>query len=182
MAELSFQLPDEKELTVQELNIGWPFLQAAAFYVGKACETQNNEYMMCRAETKDPRKCVQEAKDVTNCAVTFFRNLKTHCREDFQQYVNCLERSSGTMDFKHCRKTQAAVDRCVFEKLHIERPYYGYFCETKVHDTKRPPPPVETPITYPDRVQKMTKDDWIKAHPGKAQQYYTPEHEKPPKK
>ena len=35
-------LPEESELTVQELDVSWPVLQTAAVYIGKACEWYNN--------------------------------------------------------------------------------------------------------------------------------------------
>lgn len=36
------KFPDDSELTVQELNVTYPVLQAASFYVGKKCEWQSN--------------------------------------------------------------------------------------------------------------------------------------------
>lgn len=35
-------IPPDEELTVQEINLSWPVLQAASFYLGKACEWENN--------------------------------------------------------------------------------------------------------------------------------------------
>lgn len=35
-------LPSEKELTVQEVEVSTPGLRAAAFHMGKACEHVNN--------------------------------------------------------------------------------------------------------------------------------------------
>lgn len=35
-------LPEESELTVQELDVSWPVLQTASVYIGKACEWYNN--------------------------------------------------------------------------------------------------------------------------------------------
>lgn len=54
--------------------------------------------MLCRQETEDPRKCVNEGKNVTACALEVFRGIKKHCIADFNQYVKCLEESSGTME------------------------------------------------------------------------------------
>ncbi|XP_043668201.1 NADH dehydrogenase [ubiquinone] 1 alpha subcomplex subunit 8 isoform X1 [Vespula pensylvanica] len=98
------KLPDESELTVQEINLTYPILQAASFYVGKKCEWQSNEFMLCREEEKDARRCINEGKALTACALDFFKQLKKHCREDFEQYVRCIERSSGTMELsnKYC--------------------------------------------------------------------------------
>ena len=35
-------LPSVEELTVQEVDVGFPLLQAAAFHIGKYCEHHNN--------------------------------------------------------------------------------------------------------------------------------------------
>lgn len=35
-------IPSDEELTVPEINLSYPVLQAASFYLGKACEWQNN--------------------------------------------------------------------------------------------------------------------------------------------
>lgn len=56
--------------------------------------------MLCRQELDDPRKCVNEGKAVTNCALEFFRKVKKTCAEEFLQYANCLDKSSGDMQFK----------------------------------------------------------------------------------
>lgn len=48
-----------------------------------------------------------------------------------------------------CRNTQMVLDDCVLKNLQIERPSYGYFCEAKVHDTKRPKPEPHT-LDHPD--------------------------------
>ena len=60
-------LPTDAELTVEEIPLGTPSLRAGAMHLGKACEVQNNEFMLCRSETQDPRFVI------TN------RNQKGHC-------------------------------------------------------------------------------------------------------
>ena len=155
-------LPSDEELTVQEINVSWPVLQAASVYIGKKCEWHNNEFMLCRQETEDPRKCVNEGKNVTACAMEVFRGIKKHCAADFNQYVKCLEESSGTMELSMCRKTQAAVDNCILKNLNIERPPFGYFCEAKVHDSPRPKP--VTPKTeYPEATPPLVKGPYPEA-------------------
>lgn len=104
--------------------------------------------MLCREETKDPRKCINEGKNVTSCAMKVFQDLKKHCKADFDQYVHCMVQSSSDLNPAKCRKTQAALDKCVLENLKIERPSYGYFCEARVHDSPRPPPKAQYP-NYP---------------------------------
>ena len=36
-----------------------------------------------------------------------------------------------------CRKTQGVFDKCMLENLNMDRPPFGYFCEARVHDSKR---------------------------------------------
>ena len=51
--------------------------------------------MLCREELQDPRKCIKEGKDLTNCAMNFFRKLKKTCRPEFETYTKCIDKSSG---------------------------------------------------------------------------------------
>lgn len=150
-------LPEKSELTVQEINVTYPVLLAASNYIGKKCEWQNNEFYLCRRETKDPRQCLDAGKDVTACALGVFQGIKKHCQEHFDKYVNCLENSTADLEFSPCRKTQAALDKCVLENLKIERPPFGYFCEAKVHDSTRPPPEVKERV-YPDASAFVRRD------------------------
>uniref|UniRef100_U5ETN5 NADH dehydrogenase [ubiquinone] 1 alpha subcomplex subunit 8 n=1 Tax=Corethrella appendiculata TaxID=1370023 RepID=U5ETN5_9DIPT len=151
-------LPKEEDLTVEECPLSTPALRAGAFHLGKYCEAANNEFMLCRNETKDPRQCVEAGKAVTACSMEFFRKLKKTCRDEFAQYTHCLDQSSGDLQFRFCRKTQAVYDKCVLENLQIERPEYGYFCRAKVHDTDRPKPPVKEKAVYPDATPGLPED------------------------
>ena len=69
-------LPTEEELTVDEVQLGSVYLKAGSQHLGKYCESQNNEFMLCRLEEKDPRKCVSDGKAVTSCALEFFSKVK----------------------------------------------------------------------------------------------------------
>lgn len=113
--------------------------------------------MLCRDELNDPRKCLKEGKDVTNCSFEFFRLIKKTCHAEFTQYAHCLDKSSADMNYKHCRNTQNVFDKCVLDNLNIERPGYGYFCRAQIVNTNRPKPPVpekphydDVPIGLPD--------------------------------
>lgn len=57
------------------------------------------EFMLCRYELDDPRKCIDEGKAVTSCAMDFFRKVKKSCHEEFSQYANCLDKSSSDLEF-----------------------------------------------------------------------------------
>lgn len=54
--------------------------------------------MLCRDEERDPRRCLNEGKAVTACALDVLKKMKKHCLEDFNAYMYCLERSSGTLE------------------------------------------------------------------------------------
>lgn len=152
------ELPTEEELTVQEINLSGPALRAGAFHLGIDCEFENNEFMLCRNELNDPRKCIQEGKAVTECALNFFRKVKKSCAGEYSQYVTCLDKSSTNQDFTVCRKTQAVFDKCMLDNYNIERPYYGYFTEIKVHKTCRPKPLPEPPTVYEDATPGLPPD------------------------
>lgn len=145
----SVTLPTEEELTVSDVNLSISALRAGAFHLGKHCESENNEFMLCKQELKDPRQCIAEGKIVTQCALDFFRKVKKTCYDEFTQYASCLNNSSADMRFSACRNTQTVYDKCVTDNLEITRPEYGYFCRIKVHHTDRPKPK-EEPTVYSD--------------------------------
>ncbi|GBO16535.1 NADH dehydrogenase [ubiquinone] 1 alpha subcomplex subunit 8 [Araneus ventricosus] len=142
-----FYLPSEEELKVQEINVTTPTLKAGAIHFGKYCDEQCKEFMLCRKEEDDPRRCLKEGKDVTACGIEFFQKVKQHCRAEFEKYADCLEWNSPSMQVQYCRKTQAVLDKCMLEKLNIERPYMGYFTEIRTHKTNRPHPGPPIPRT-----------------------------------
>ncbi|KAJ6640588.1 NADH dehydrogenase [ubiquinone] 1 alpha subcomplex subunit 8 [Pseudolycoriella hygida] len=151
-------LPTEEELTVPEVNLSNASLRAGAFHLGKYCEKQNLEFMLCRQELDDPRKCIEEGKQVTSCTMNFFRMVKKTCAEEFAQYANCLDKSSPYFDYNRCRTTQGVYDKCIFDNLQIERPEYGYYCRPKVHDSPRPAPPPPEKTIYTDVPHSLPED------------------------
>jgi len=152
-------LPTIEELTVPEVNVSSAVLRSAAFHIGKYCENVNNEFMLCRSEyPNDPRKCIDEGKAVTACSLEFFRKLKKNCRDEFENYVECVDKSSTKFDFAPCRNTQGVYDKCMLDKLQLERPYYGYFCETRIHDSSRPRPPPKEVQVFPDASDTLPTD------------------------
>lgn len=56
--------------------------------------------MLCKDETQDARKCIEEGKAVTACALDFFRKIKKNCYAEFTQYYNCIDKSSGIGAFE----------------------------------------------------------------------------------
>ncbi|KAG7297910.1 hypothetical protein JYU34_018665 [Plutella xylostella] len=132
------ELPTFEELEVQEVDLSTATLMAAAPHLGLRCEQVNNEFMLCRQETGDPRACLPLGKEVTSCTLTFFRHLKATCRDEFAQYANCIDKSSGDFSLSQCRNTQAVLDKCILDKMCVQRPDFGYFTRARVHETQRP--------------------------------------------
>lgn len=160
------KLPTEEDLTVSDVNLSISALRAGAFHLGKHCEAQNNEFMLCKQELQDPRKCIDEGKQVTKCALDFFRKVKKTCYDEFTQYASCLNNSSGDMKFSACRNTQTVYDKCVLDNLEISRPEYGYFCRIKVHHTDRPKPIEEPEVFYNVPVPMIPQGDYPPANYG----------------
>lgn len=117
------------------------------------------EFMLCREEVNgDPRGCLKEGRDVTNCSFEFFRLIKKSCHAEFAQYAHCLDKSSADLNYKYCRNTQNVFDKCVLDNLNLERPGYGYFCRAQIVDTKRPKPPAPPKPHYGDVPHALPDD------------------------
>ena len=112
-------VPDQ-QLSVEELQVTSAVLMGAAHHYGEHCKKENEAFMDCRIESKDPRKCLNEGREVTQCAMSFFKKVKTSCNEEFTKYWSCLDYNN--QDFTKCRGSQAKFDGCMLEKLKIERP------------------------------------------------------------
>lgn len=56
--------------------------------------------MLCMAEEKDPRKCLNEGKEVTRCGLNFFSKLRDNCADEFTTYWNCIDHSGFDMHYK----------------------------------------------------------------------------------
>jgi len=146
-------LPSEEELKVTELNMTAAPLRAAAHQMGKYCDEQSKEFMLCRREEKDPRKCVYEGKEVTRCGVEFLQKMKKSCAKEFTDYWKCVDHSAMDMRLHWCRGKQALFDRCVFDTIGQERPPPGHFSRIRIHESKRPEPqrviPMPDPVPEP---------------------------------
>lgn len=109
-----------EQLNVEELNITSAVLVGAAHHYGSYCSKENDAFMECRTDTKNPTKCLEEGKKVTNCAREFFQKIKQGCNEEFTEYWTCLDYKN--QDLYQCRKTQKVFDTCMAQKLNIHRP------------------------------------------------------------
>ncbi|KAB1280076.1 NADH dehydrogenase [ubiquinone] 1 alpha subcomplex subunit 8 [Camelus dromedarius] len=124
---------------VDSVKVSSSVLKAAAHHYGAQCDKPNKEFMLCRWEEKDPRRCLEEGKLVNKCALDFFRQIKLHCAEPFTEYWTCLD-YSGLQLFRRCRKPQAKFDECVLDKLGWVRPDLGELSKVTKVKTDRPLP------------------------------------------
>lgn len=58
---------------VLQVRVSSAVLKAAAHHYGSQCDRPNKEFMLCRWEEKDPRRCLREGRQVNQCALDFFR-------------------------------------------------------------------------------------------------------------
>ena len=74
-----------------------------------------------------------------------------------------------TLNFR-CRKTQRVYDACVLANLNIERPRISYYTEAKIVDSKRPPPPKEPKLRFPDATPSLPPDapEPVPSHPHRS--------------
>ncbi|XP_069465751.1 NADH dehydrogenase [ubiquinone] 1 alpha subcomplex subunit 8 [Ambystoma mexicanum] len=135
----TLEVPSAEELTVNEVKVSSAVLKGAAHHYGSQCDKPNKEFMLCRWEEKDPRKCLKEGAKVNECALDFFRKIKMHCAEPFTEYWTCLD-YTNLLELRHCRKQQKLFDECVFEKLGWIRPDLGALSKVTKVQTDRPIP------------------------------------------
>eukprot|EP00049_Salpingoeca_infusionum_P022309 m.6026 g.6026 ORF g.6026 m.6026 type:complete len:143 (-) comp5119_c0_seq1:105-533(-) len=100
-------------------------LLAAARHLGEACHEASLAFYRCK-QTNDgnPAKCLEEGSAVTNCAHGFFAKMSEVCGAELEAQAACLR--SKNQVFDKCRKTQAALDECVFDKLGLAGAFKTY--------------------------------------------------------
>lgn len=113
-----------EDLEAEEVEVTSAVLMGASHHLGQYCDNDFKSFMGCRYDTKDPRKCLQEGKKVTKCALEFFKKLKEDCNDVFTKHWTCLDYNN--QEFAYCRATQKKFDACVLDKL-------GLGCNQPVH-------------------------------------------------
>lgn len=141
-------LPSDEEINHKSIPLTHNYFLSHAMWLGKFCDNQCKEFMLCRAEEQDPRKCLKEGQDVTECGLQFFRKVKQTCRDEAEWYTKCLIFSGHDVEYKLCRPEQALFDNCMYDNG-FERAKFGHFNMLRVHETERPRPKRIVPI-FPD--------------------------------
>jgi len=136
---------------VDEISVTSAPLKSAAFFLGAYCKEYNGmlllrtfwlifsdrhseDFMLCKAESRDPAHCLKEGRKVTRCAIDlyvsrtiFLKNsipitfvirltkMREHCSKQWDAHWECLERRN--QELYQCRPAERQLNECMFEKL-----------------------------------------------------------------
>jgi len=98
-----------------EVNYSGPSLMAVSKLIGKYCDPENDEFILCKARNSHPAMCVEEGKKVTLCTLQVFKRIEEICKLEFDEYANCL--NYGHLKFVNCRKPYSNKEDLFFECL-----------------------------------------------------------------
>jgi NADH dehydrogenase (ubiquinone) 1 alpha subcomplex subunit 8 len=137
------KLDDELKDTLQQIKRGdlcipSHALKAGAFQYAKQCGDINREYMLCKKEENDPRKCLKYSHKVSDCAADFYTNVTDVCGQQFTKLAGCLELNTRR-SYQFCRLQQLDFDKCVYENLGYDKAMDAVDPGAKVQ-TDRPKP------------------------------------------
>ncbi|KAJ8035676.1 NADH dehydrogenase [ubiquinone] 1 alpha subcomplex subunit 8 [Holothuria leucospilota] len=155
------ELPPEEEYSFPEVPLTSASLISAGHHLGRQCDKANKEFMLCKAEEEDPRKCLREGKEVSRCAFAFFNQIRENCAESFTEYWTCVDNSQH--DLYKCRKQQGVFDKCAFDKLGWVRPEMGDLNQVTVVKTERPKPVLDADVPTPEKSPKPQIPEDLKA-------------------
>ncbi|KAH9179536.1 NADH dehydrogenase, alpha subcomplex, subunit 8 [Lactarius sanguifluus] len=109
-------------------------LKSAAFFIGAYLQ---RDFMLCKAENRDPAHCLKEGRRVTRCATDLISKMRENCLQQFEAHWNCLE--VNNQDYAPCRKPERALNKCMFEKLGLTKTIPGTAPgQTPIHEVENP--------------------------------------------
>ncbi|KAK4689986.1 NADH dehydrogenase (ubiquinone) 1 alpha subcomplex subunit 8, partial [Tremellales sp. Uapishka_1] len=122
---------------VDELGVTSAPLKSASFFIGAHCKDVNEDFMLCKAENRDPAHCLKEGRKVTRCAAELIGKMRESCLVEFDAHWQCLEKNNQY--FQACRKPETALNKCVFTKLNLTKTIPGSpEGQAQVHEKKSP--------------------------------------------
>ncbi|EJU06551.1 hypothetical protein DACRYDRAFT_19658 [Dacryopinax primogenitus] len=132
MAELKDPLPP-----VQELGATSGPLKSAAYFIGDRCKEFNEDFMLCKNESRAPEHCLQEGRKVTRCAQEVLTNLRAACAAEFETHWQCLEQNNHY--YYKCRREERPLNTCAFTKIGYKKEIPGTTeGQTPIHEVKMP--------------------------------------------
>ncbi|ANB14670.1 hypothetical protein AWJ20_2275 [Sugiyamaella lignohabitans] len=113
-------------------------LKSASFFIGARCLPYNDDYIMCKQESKGNGEldCLKEGRRVTRCAISVLEDINKHCLEEFRLHWQCLEQNN--QQFWGCRPAERLLNKCVFEKLQLEKKIPQVSSDNQIHLKKNP--------------------------------------------
>jgi len=122
---------------VEELGATSAPLKSAAFFIGAHCKEFNEDFMLCKKETRDPGHCLKEGRRVTRCSIDLITKMRENCLQQFDAHWNCLELHN--QEYYHCRKPERTLNKCMFEKLGLIKTIPGTpEGKTPIHEVVNP--------------------------------------------
>ncbi|GFZ43805.1 NADH-ubiquinone oxidoreductase 20.8 kDa subunit [Saitozyma sp. JCM 24511] len=122
---------------VDELGATSAPLKSASFFIGQHCKDVNEDFMLCKAENRDPAHCLKEGRKVTRCAAEVIGKIRESCLAEFDAHWQCLEKNNQY--FQACRKPERALNQCVFTKLNLSKTIPGSpEGQPQIHEKKNP--------------------------------------------
>ncbi|KAJ7887619.1 Ndufa8, NADH-ubiquinone oxidoreductase complex I 19kd subunit [Mycena olivaceomarginata] len=107
--------PPQEIPKVAELGTTSGPLKSAAFFIGAYCKEYNEDFMLCKAESRDPGHCLKEGRRVTRCATDLITKMRENCLAQFEAHWGCLEQNN--QQYYRCRTQERPLNTCMFEKL-----------------------------------------------------------------
>ncbi|KAH3667045.1 hypothetical protein WICMUC_005392 [Wickerhamomyces mucosus] len=121
---------------VDEVGASSAPLVSVSYFIGDRCAPYNEDFMLCKEQAKDGGEieCLKEGRRVTRCASSVIRDINENCAESFKLHWQCLNNSNYEL-FK-CRKAEILLNKCVFEKLQLEKKIPGV--KEQIHLKEKP--------------------------------------------
>ncbi|KAJ3254216.1 hypothetical protein HK103_007461 [Boothiomyces macroporosus] len=94
-------------------------LLSMAYFFGSACKDYSEDFVLCKNESQDPRKCLKEGRKVTRCAIDLIEKLKLNCNKSWEGHWKCLDENNQMLE--KCRPQEKVFNDCVFQKLGLEK-------------------------------------------------------------
>ncbi|KAH8806864.1 hypothetical protein DL96DRAFT_1822208 [Flagelloscypha sp. PMI_526] len=122
---------------VDELGVTSAPLKSASFFIGAHCKDYNEDFMLCKAESRDPAHCLKEGRRVTRCATDLINKIRENCLKDWDRHWDCLEKEN--QDLFACRRYERPLNKCMFENLGLKKEIPGTPAgKLPIHEKKNP--------------------------------------------
>jgi NADH dehydrogenase (ubiquinone) 1 alpha subcomplex subunit 8 len=133
-AKMPSHIPD-----VDEVGATSAPLLSAAYFIGARCKPYGDDFLLCKKEANGTGEidCLKEGRRVTRCAVSVLEDINKHCLEEFRMHWQCLEQQSHQL--WGCRPAEKLLNKCVFDKLNLEKKIPGLRAdEPQIHLKEKP--------------------------------------------